>query len=40
MSGSGGTLTGYFTHTIWDGIEATNGTESPDLGVLSVELVK
>lgn len=40
-SGSNGSLTGYFTSTIWDGLDALpGGTPGPDLGVRSVELVQ
>jgi hypothetical protein len=40
-SGSSGSLTGYFTSTIWDGLDALpGGTTGPDLGVRSVELVQ
>ena len=40
MHGTSGTLTGYFTSTIWDGIDATTGGSSPDLGVTSVLLIQ
>lgn len=41
MNGSSGTLTGWFTRTIWDGIQSTTGSDStPDFGVRSVELVQ
>jgi hypothetical protein len=40
-SGSSGSLTGYFTSTIWTGLDAVpGGTPGPDLGVRSVELVQ
>jgi len=39
--GNTGSLTGWFTRVIWDGIEADSGGASgPDLGVRSVRLVK
>lgn len=40
-SGNNGSLTGYFTSTIWTGLDASpGGTTGPDLGVRSVELVQ
>ncbi len=35
-----GSLSGYFTRTIWQGIESTSSNSSPDLGVRSVQLVQ
>jgi hypothetical protein len=35
-----GKLTGYFTQTIWQGIETASGNSSPDLGVHSVQLLQ
>jgi hypothetical protein len=41
VSGTGGTLEGWFTRTIWTGIEGTEkGKPAPDLGVRSVSLVQ
>jgi hypothetical protein len=37
--GSSGSITGYFTQVIWDGIQSSTGTTSPDFGVHSIELV-
>jgi hypothetical protein len=37
--GSSGSITGYFTQVIWDGIQSASGTTSPDFGVHSIELV-
>jgi hypothetical protein len=41
VSGGGvsGSITGYFTQVIWDGIQSTGGSTGPDLGVHSIELV-
>jgi hypothetical protein len=39
-SGTGGSITGYFTQVIWDGIESTSSDgSSPDLGARTVTLV-
>lgn len=39
--GNSGTLSGWFTSTIWDGLDALpGGTPGPDYGVRSVELVQ
>ena len=39
-SGSSGTISGYFTKVIWDGIESTKTDgSSPDLGARTVTLV-
>ena len=39
-SGSSGSITGYFTQVIWDGIESTSSDGSnPDLGARTVTLV-
>jgi hypothetical protein len=42
LSGGGvsGSITGYFTQVIWDGIQSARGSSSPDFGVHSIELVK
>ena len=39
-SGNSGSITGYFTQVIWDGIESTasNGS-NPDLGARTVKLI-
>src|SRR5205823_7405557 len=37
--GSSGSITGYFTQVIWDGIQSSTGSSSPDFGVHSIELV-
>jgi Flp pilus assembly protein TadG len=37
--GNSGTLTGYFTRVIWDGIQSTSNKHLPDFGVYSVSLV-
>jgi putative Flp pilus-assembly TadE/G-like protein len=41
VSGGGvsGSITGYFTQVIWDGIQSTGGSSGPDYGVRSIELV-
>jgi hypothetical protein len=38
--GSTGTLTGYFTEVIWDGIAATKDDGEPNLGARTVSLIK
>jgi len=38
--GTSGSITGYFTQVIWDGIQSAGGSTSPDFGVHSIELVK
>ena len=39
-SGSSGSITGYFTQVIWDGIESVAGDGSnPDLGARVVKLI-
>jgi Flp pilus assembly protein TadG len=38
VSGSSGSITGYFTRLLWDGIEGTNGSP-PNYGVYTVSLV-
>jgi putative Flp pilus-assembly TadE/G-like protein len=37
--GSSGSITGYFTRMIWDGIQSESGTGGPDFGVHSIALV-
>jgi hypothetical protein len=37
--GDSGSITGYFTQVIWDGIQSSSGSSSPDFGVHSIELV-
>jgi Flp pilus assembly protein TadG len=37
--GNSGTLTGYFTRVIWDGIQSSSNKHLPDFGVYSVSLV-
>ena len=41
VSGGGvsGSITGYFTSVIWDGIQSSTGTTSPDFGVHSIALI-
>jgi len=41
VSGGGvsGSITGYFTQVIWDGIQSARGSSSPDFGVHSIQLV-
>jgi len=40
VSGSGGSITGYFTEVVWDGIPATTpGGGGPNLGAHAVQLV-
>lgn len=38
--GSSGSITGYFTRVIWNGIQSATNQHIPDFGVYSVELVK
>lgn len=38
-SGNSGQLDGWFTRVIWQGIQGQTGSESPDFGALSVQLV-
>ena len=37
--GTAGSITGYFTKVIWDGIQSSTGTPTPDYGVHSISLV-
>lgn len=37
--GDSGSITGYFTKVIWDGIQSSTGSNSPDYGVHSIALV-
>jgi Flp pilus assembly protein TadG len=37
--GNDGTLSGYFTRVIWDGIQTKTGAGSPDFGVYSIALI-
>ena len=37
--GNSGTLTGYFTQVIWDGIQSETGSNQPDFGTRSVQLI-
>jgi Flp pilus assembly protein TadG len=37
--GNSGTLTGYFTRVIWDGLQSNSNKHLPDFGVYSVSLV-
>jgi len=37
--GNGGTLEGYFTSVIWQGIQDTTGSDAANLGALAVQLV-
>ena len=37
--GNSGTLTGYFTQVIWDGIQVHSASETPDYGARSVQLI-
>ncbi|MDQ5821597.1 MAG: pilus assembly protein TadG-related protein [Actinomycetota bacterium] len=37
--GNKGTLTGWFTHVIWQGIQGSSGSGSPNFGARSVQLV-
>ena len=37
--GSGGTISGHFTHVIWQGIQGEKGSSSADLGAYAVQLV-
>lgn len=39
-NGNAGSISGWFTKTIWDGIESTTGTNAPDFGVRSVALIQ
>jgi Flp pilus assembly protein TadG len=39
-NGSAGTLTGWFTQVIWQGIQATSGGGPPELGARTVSLVQ
>jgi hypothetical protein len=39
-TGTGGSISGWFVKTEWDGLESTTGDDSADLGVRSVALVK
>lgn len=40
-SGTGGSITGYFTRVVWKGLKSSSApSSSPDLGVRSIELVK
>ena len=38
-SGSSGSITGWFTQVVWDGIESTAGGGNPDLGARTVKLI-
>jgi len=38
-SGNNGTLDGWFTRVIWQGIQGKTGSESPDFGARSIQLV-
>jgi hypothetical protein len=38
-SGTSGSISGHFTKVIWDGIESSTGSTSPDFGVHSIALV-
>jgi hypothetical protein len=38
-NGTSGSISGHFTKVIWDGIESSTGTTSPDYGVHSIALV-
>jgi hypothetical protein len=38
--GNSGTLEGYFTRVIWEGIETSSGSASPDYGVRAIELIE
>ena len=38
-SGTGGTITGSFTHVIWEGIQDESAPPGPDFGVRSINLV-
>jgi secretion/DNA translocation related TadE-like protein len=37
--GSSGSITGWFTEVVWDGIEATSSNGEPDLGARTVKLI-
>jgi hypothetical protein len=37
--GNSGSLTGYFTQVIWDGIQSETGSNQPDFGARSVQLI-
>jgi hypothetical protein len=37
--GNSGSLTGYFTQVIWDGIQTESGSNQPDFGARSVQLI-
>ncbi|MGZ4257862.1 MAG: pilus assembly protein TadG-related protein [Gaiellaceae bacterium] len=37
--GSSGSITGYFTQVIWNGIESTTSNSQPDLGARTVQLI-
>ena len=37
--GSTGSISGYFTRVVWQGVQATGAGPSPDLGVYAVQLV-
>ena len=39
--GSSGSITGYFTQVIWDGLQSTDSSgQPPDFGARSVQLIK
>jgi hypothetical protein len=38
-SGNSGTLNGWFTRVIWEGVQGSTGSGSPDFGARSVQLV-
>lgn len=38
-SGSSGSITGYFTQVLWDGIQSTTAPTGPDLGVHTIALI-
>jgi hypothetical protein len=39
-SGNDGSITGYFTRVVWDGVQSASASDSPDFGVYSLALIK
>lgn len=40
VNGNGGTIYGYFTRVIWEGIQNQSASEDPDFGVRSIQLIE
>lgn len=39
ISGTSGSITGYFTSVVWDGIQSSSGSSGQDFGVRTIELI-